>query len=235
VDTNSEFTFKKIEGHFQIALDNGYKFFTCEEYNDTRRISHIHKILINRVDVDFSIKKAEKLGIIFNNLGVKGTFFIRLHAPEYNPFSFENYRIIKYLIESGHEIGYHSEIIDESVIWAEEPVACLQRDIQVLNKMFDINIAGTASHGGMTGLNNLDFWKNRSAINFGLKYEAYDWFDDTFYVSDSEWTRWKCYENGKIVSGDFRNLAQHVQNNHKVLYSLIHSDTYYHKHFYEDE
>ena len=101
--------------------------------------------------------------------------------------------------------------------------------------MFDINIAGTASHGGMTGLNNLDFWKNRSAINFGLKYEAYDWFDDTFYVSDSEWTRWKCYENGKIVSGDFRNLAQHVQNNHKVLYSLIHSDTYYHKHFYEDE
>lgn len=235
MSTNSEFTFKKIEEYFKIALNNGYKFFTCEEYNDIRHTSHIHKILINRVDVDFSIKKAEKLGIIYNNLGVKGTFFIRLHAPEYNPFSFENYRIVKDLIASGHEIGYHSEIIDESAIWEENPVDCLQRDIQVLNKMFDINIVGTASHGGMTGLNNLDFWKDQSPNKFGLKYEAYDWFDDTFYVSDSEWTRWKCYENGKIVPGDFRNLAQHVQNNHEVLYSLIHSDTYYHNHFYEEE
>ena len=32
---------------------------------------------------------------------------------------------------------------------------------------------GVASHGGMTGLNNLDFWKDREPSDFGLTYEAY--------------------------------------------------------------
>ena len=66
-------------------------------------------MIVNRVDVDFSVKKAKRIWEIFEKLGIKGTFFIRLHAPEYNPFSFENYKIIKEIQNSGHEIGYHSQ------------------------------------------------------------------------------------------------------------------------------
>ena len=29
-----------------------------------------------------------------------------------------------------------------------------------------------------------------------------DFFDESLYVSDSEWTRWKCYLKGKLVEGD---------------------------------
>lgn len=58
-----------------------------------KKVLSKEKILINRVDIDFSVKKAVKLGKIFNDLGIKATFFIRLHAPEYNPFSFENYQL----------------------------------------------------------------------------------------------------------------------------------------------
>ena len=32
-----------------------------------------------------------------------------------------------------------------------------RRDVDVLNRILDISIRGVASHGGMTGLNNLDF------------------------------------------------------------------------------
>ena len=62
-------------------------------------------------------------------------------------------------------MGYHSEVIDQATIWGEDEEACLLRDIEILNKMFNTKIVGIASHGGMTGLNNLDFWKNRKAVD----------------------------------------------------------------------
>lgn len=227
-----QFTFNAINKQLENALNLGYKIITCSDY-ESHSVAFTDKIIINRVDIDFSVKKAERLGEIFNDLGIKGSFFIRLHAPEYNPFSFENYRIIKFLIDSGHEIGYHSEIIDQSEIWNEDASKNLIRDIEVINKIFEIKITGVASHGGMTGLNNLDFWKIHKAQDFGLLYEAYDWFNETFYISDSEWTRWKCYDKGKLLKGDNRSFDEHVRDEHQLIYLLIHSDTYFKKHFYE--
>jgi hypothetical protein len=231
-----KFTFQSIQDQYDCAIKNGYSIITCAEYASkywSKRKKPKTKILINRVDIDLSVKKAEKIGQIFNQLCIKGSFFIRLHAPEYNPFSFENYRIIKFLLDSGHEVGYHSEIMDQSAIWSEDAENCLIRDIDTINKMFNIKIKGTSSHGGMTGLNNLDFWKNHKSRDFGLLYEAYDWFDDTFYVSDAEWTNWKCYNKGKLKEGDHRSFDEHVMDKHPLIYLLIHSDTYYDKHFYE--
>lgn len=228
------FTFQNIEEQYIEAINQGYKILSCEQYlerMDDKKLSN--KVIINRVDIDFSIKKAEHLALIFNKQNIKATFFVRLHAPEYNPFSFENYRIIKFLISSGHEIGYHSEIIDQAAIWNESPVENLKRDIMLLNSIYNINIKGVASHGGQTGLNNLDFWQNHKASEFGLLYEAYDWFNDCFYLSDSEWTQWKCYNHGKLVKDDLRSLGEHVKENHSLIYLLIHSDTYYKKHIYE--
>jgi hypothetical protein len=80
---------------------------------------------------------------------VKGSFFVRLHAPEYNPFSFENYLVLREIRDTGHEIGYHSEVIDQSAIWNEDAAQCLRRDLAVLSAMFDIQIKGVASHGGV--------------------------------------------------------------------------------------
>jgi len=233
MNMNPKFTFDYIEQNYSTIIDQGYKIVTCEQYARNVRSPDGRKRLINRVDIDLNAKKAEQLGIIFNKLGIKASFFIRLHAPQYNPNSFEIYRIVKFLKDSGHEIGLHSEIVDLAAIWGEDEVICLKRDVETINSMFDFKIAGVASHGGMTGLNNLDFWKNRQPQELGLFYEAYDWFDDTFYISDSEWTQWKCYDHGKLVAGDRRSLAEHAQDGHQLIYALIHSDTYYNRHIYE--
>ena len=227
------FTFKNIETEYRAIINSGYKIITCEDYVINKKSFVDKKIVINRVDIDLSVKKAERLGQIFNSLGIKATFFLRLHAPEYNPFSFENYRIIKYLIDSGHEIGYHSEIINQSKIWEEDVEECLMRDIEIINRIFNINIKGVASHGGRTGLNNLDFWKDNKAEDFGLIYEAYDFFDDCLYVSDSEWTQWKCCYKGRLVSGDRRSVSEHLNEENRHIYLLIHPDTYFDRHFYE--
>lgn len=211
---------------------------TCLEYSE-KKDNLPPLTIVNRVDIDFSIKKADRLRDIYDRLGIKASFFVRLHAPEYNPFSFENYRILKAIRDSGHEIGYHSEIIDQAAIWDEDADNCLRRDIDILNSMLGIEVKGVASHGGMTGLNNLDFWKTRKASEFGLIYEAYDksdsfaLFDQSFYISDSEWTKWKCYDKGQLCTDDRRSFAEHLADRHSLIYLLIHPDTYFDGHFYE--
>jgi len=236
--TEFEFTFENLKKQYQLALDGGYEFLTCTEYVLGKN-NLSPSTVVNRVDIDFSCKKAARLLEIFTELGVRATFFVRLHAPEYNPFSFENYRILKAICDEGHEIGYHSEVVDQEAIWNEPAEMCLKRDLAVLNSMLGIEVKGVASHGGTTGLNNLDFWKMRDASEFGLLYEAYDespsfnLFNESFYLSDSEWTQWKCYQKGRLVEGDRRSLSEHLVDKHPLIYLLIHSDTYFDRHFYE--
>jgi hypothetical protein len=237
-----QFTYQYLESNYKKVLDSGYKVITCADFVEVKTsMRENSKYLVNRVDIDFSVKKTLRIIEIFNSLNITGTFFLRLHAPEYNPFSFENYRIIKFLLESGHELGYHSEIVDQARIWGEDESECLKRDLDVINRVFNTSIKGVASHGGMTGLNNLDFWKNRKPSDFNLLYEAYDHepafnlFQESFYVSDSEWTRWKCYDKGKLIAGDNRDFAQHAAENHPLIHLLIHPDTYFENHFYENE
>lgn len=233
------FTFKEIEGSYKKAKDIGYHFYTLNDYFNQKSKNINGNIIVNRVDIDLSCKKAKILANIFNSLNIKATFFVRLHAPEYNPFSFENYKCLKFIKESGHEIGLHSEVIDESIIWKENARQCLKKDINILNNMLDIKIKGIASHGGMTGLNNLDFWKENMAIDFDLKYEAYsnvdgfNLFNSSFYISDSCWTYWKCYDKGALCSHDRRTFSEHLDSKHKLIYLLIHPETYYFEHFYE--
>jgi peptidoglycan/xylan/chitin deacetylase (PgdA/CDA1 family) len=233
-----QFSFSKLKRHFEAALAAGYAIISCREYLKNKT-SADDKRLIARVDIDVSVKKAEMLAKLFDELGVKASFFVRLHAQEYNPFSFENYRIMKLIHDAGHEIGLHSEVVDQAAIWNEEAADCLRRDIDLLNRMFDIRIDGVASHGGMTGLNNLDFWRNRSAREFGLRYEAYDkqpefnLFHESFYISDSDWTTWKCYDRGVRIPGDMRTPSEHFADGHRLVYLLIHPETYYDRHPYE--
>jgi len=231
------FTFKNIEKQYIKAIEKGYKFITCEDYFKNKD-NLTDLTVVNRIDIDLSVKKTEILRNIYKKLNIKGTFFIRLHAKEYNPFSFENFRIINLLKEDGHELGYHSEIIDQSSIWNIDPEVCLRKDIEVFNRMFDVNIKGIASHNGSTILNNLDFWVKNRPSKYGILYEAYDedtfnLFNNSFYISDSEWTRWKAYKNGKLLINDRRSFGEHLEDLHKLIYLLIHPDTYYENHIYE--
>lgn len=234
------FTYPNLKRQLQSAQQEGYRFFRCIDYYRQKNSNNAGgKTVVFRIDVDFSCKKLAPILEILDRLNIRATIFIRLHAPEYNPFDFENYRIIKQAVSVGHEIGYHSEVIDQSTLWDEAAEECLRRDIDIINRMFNIKIWGVASHGGMTGLNNLDFWEKNKAKDYGILYEAYDreasfnLFQEAFYISDSEWHRWKCYSAGKQIMGDYRSFEEHLRENHDLIYLLIHSDTFFARHFYE--
>ncbi len=232
------FTYKRLKLNFEEALKNNYKIITCKDYIHWKQNKTNEYILVNRVDIDLKCEKAKIIADIFNSLNIKATFFIRLHASEYNPFSFENYLCLKYIKETGHEIAYHSEIIDQSVIWNETPEDCLRRDIRILNEMLGIKVVGVSSHGGLTGLNNLDFWKINKPSDFDLHYEAYDQepafnlFNESFYISESNY-QWKCYKNGILKKNDKRSFSEHLKDNHPVIYSTMHTDTFFSEHIYE--
>lgn len=233
----TDFKIRTLEEQYKKAQDLGYEFFTCLDYFNKKNVNKL--TIVNRVDIDLSIGKAEKIREMFERLNIKASFFVRLHAPEYNVFSFENYRILKQIIHDGHEIGYHSEVVDQSAIWKEDASACLRRDIEVLERILEVKICGVASHGGMTGLNNLDFWRDFKPNDFNLSYEAYEdsssfkLFTNSFYISDSEWTRWKCYSKGELQNNDKRSFGEHLDDKHKLIYLLVHPDTYFSNHFYE--
>lgn len=190
MDNSFPFTFANLKRHFQAALDAGYRVLRCRDYLEEKRNPGSGPVLVNRVDIDISPRKARRLAAIFNELDIPATFFVRLHAPEYNPFGLEEYRCLKFIAQSAHEIGYHSEIVDQAAIWREDAAACLRRDLSVLRDMFGTEVVGAASHGGLTGLNNLDFWNDQRPEDHGLLYEAYDrepafdLFHNSFYISE---------------------------------------------------
>lgn len=231
------FTFDYLENQLAQARGLGYQFFRCIDFVELRGTLPSKSVVL-RVDIDEDVSKANKLLTIFESLGIKATFFIRLHG-NYNPFEFDNFLTIKRIIREGHELGYHSEIVDQADIWMDDAATCLLRDLKVMSAMFEIEIKGLASHGGRTGLNNLDFWHDKKPQDYGVYYEAYDeqpefgLFNKSLYLSDSEWTQWKSYLMGELLIGDRRSLSEHLENEHSLVYLLIHPETYFDRHPYD--
>ena len=233
-----KFSFENLRGQFNLAKSLGYSFMTCREWALSPKDVIHDKLIITRIDIDESVTRLPQLLEILLGVNAKATIFVRLHA-EYNPFSFENYQILRSAISCGHEIAYHSEVVDQAAIWGEAEITCLLKDIRVLSDMLSYDVVGVASHGGRTGLNNLDFWRHRTATDFGLLYEGYDetptfgLFKNSLYISDSEWVRWKCYRQGVLQVGDDRSLGEHLEDRPPLIYLLIHPETFYHRHPYE--
>lgn len=231
----NDFTFDYYKKIFQTALDNGYKIITLKEFFADEYDKN-EKILVNRIDVDVKIDRLKTIYKIFKELNIKASIYVRLHAPTYNLLSIGNIKIIQDLRSIGCEIGLHTELEDVGGYCGVEKKELLKKEIELFETIFDMKMYGTASHGDMTHYNNLDFWKNHNAQEFGLLYEAYDkkLWDNCRYVSDSEWTRWKSYENGKLMENDRRTPIEHiVEDKPKVLHLLTHPESWYEGYIYE--
>ena len=57
-----QFTFHNLKGYFEEAIAGGYRIMTCEEYvSYKQRPVREEKVLINRVDIDLSCRKAKRI------------------------------------------------------------------------------------------------------------------------------------------------------------------------------
>jgi len=230
------FTWDYLREQFEQILSNGHEVLTVQNYQE--RVNHewfLHqrhniggKFLINRVDVDVSLEKAEKVASMFNNLGIRGTFFIRLH--EYNVFGFKNYRILKFIQESGHEIGLHTELTDfwKAVGTKENEQEYSWDDLEILRYVLGQGkeILSCADHQ-----DNRTPHTNIKPENYSL-YDADKITDDIITVTDSDWTNWKVYQHGKRWAEPCS--ISELSYSHDRIYSIIHPCTYYKRHVFDD-
>lgn len=228
------FSFEKYKEIFVKAKEAGYRVITLKEYF-LNEYDGNEKIIVNRIDVDFKIKRLETIIEIFREQGVKASVYLRLHSPEYNLLAIGSMRTVHRLIGTGCEIGLHTELMDVQGYCNVEGKELLRQEIDLFKTIFGIRLYGTASHGDMTHYNNLDFWKENRPEDFDLMYEAYDdkLWKNCRYVSDSEWTRWKAYENGELIKGDRRSPIEHMKDKCKVLHLLTHPESWYTDYIYE--
>lgn len=230
----SNFTFDFYEEIFTTALTKNYEVITLKEFF-LDEYDKNSKILVNRIDVDFKIKRLEKIYQIFKRNNIKASIYLRLHSPEYNLLTIGNIKIVQKLIDIGCEIALHTELEDIKGFCSLDAKKILKKEIELFELLFNIKLYGTASHGDMTPFNNLDFWKKNKPEEFGLIYEAYDkklWNHCT-YVSDSEWTQWKVYKNGELLKDDRRTPIEHMDENPQVLHLLTHPESWYEEYIYE--
>ncbi len=213
--------------HYIFALSlaqKSYEFILFDEF-DEKNIAKNWIILRHDIDFQQGLDRALECAKIEQQLGVRATYFIRVHG-EYNPFNFKNYMILKKIKTMGHEIGLHYEVLDFSTITQEEPRDILIRGTKILETVLNSRIKGIAAHNDFTGINNLEFWKNHSLSDFGFSYRAYDdkFFQKMRYVSDSL-GKWKWYLNGKKRAG--KCMCEHIEEGIERLYILTHPKYWY--------
>ena len=216
-------------------LGAGYQFVTLREYF-AGKVPLNSKIVVNRIDVDVKIERLRILRPIFKRLGIRASIYPRLHADAYNFLNFGTIQLFRSLIADGHEVGLHTEMMDAQGYLGVDGSALLRTELQLIESLLSTKIFGTASHGDMTAYNNLHFWKTHTPADFGLLYEAYDslLWDHCRYVSDSEWTRWKSYEGGKLLGGDNRSpLDLAREDAPPLIYLLTHPESWYEHYIHE--
>jgi hypothetical protein len=213
----------------------GYQFKTMSSW--TNETSTDNQCFL-RVDVDFDPSKLVQLLDVFRALEIRATFFLRVISPSYNPFSIAMLEIYKRLENEGHEIGLHHDSIVGAALMRQDPKELFILQKKLLELVLGHPIKGSSSHGSLAPQNNQDLFKTYSKSDLGLAYEAYDLSEDgifanTRYVSDSQWTSWKSYQNGVLIDDDKRNPAEHASELMNKLYILIHPDTYFSRHQFE--
>ena len=215
-----EFTWDYIKKQFEVSLETGHEIITVQEYFEYGSI--VKKFHINRVDVDFSIDKAERLALIFNDLGIKGTFFVRLH--EYNLLSYKNYRILKFIQDSGHEIGLHTETNHQVVAYGGNHFDHFLRDVEILESIINDMVYSYSNHQD----NRIDV---KNDVDYSGIYSADKIQDNIITVTDSDWTKWKSYLYGKKWTPmDIATAARRYDN----IYTLIHPCKYYKRIVFDD-
>lgn len=177
-----DFTFDHYGRLLDAALDNGYTFYTLDEY--VTRSDHDTPYAIVRHDVDRKVSTARSMARVEAQRGVPTSYYFRTST-----FSPETVAEVSGL---GHEIGYHYEDLVKT-----------RGDLEAAHERFARNLAEFREHAEITTIcphgsplsshHNLDMWSGEYTIeDYDLVAEAYlsietnsDEIDKPSYVSDT--------------------------------------------------
>ena len=179
------FTLKHYEEIINAAKEKGYDIFRmC----DSRGFVTSKKFIVLRHDIDFNFRNVLRVAHHENKLGVKSTFFVRVHAP-YNPLGYDNLDVMAKLIGMGHEIGLH---LEKNAFREIPDVSAVRLYKKILEENLGITIQGIAAHDQGRGSARHETFSNKELDEAGINYDAQSdiYFRDMKYISDSS-GRWR--------------------------------------------
>jgi len=169
------FTLLHYKKTLKSYIDNGYSFHgTKNKISGKKNVVMVH-------DVDHSIEFCKNFSEIEKECGIKSTYFLRLHAKNYNMLSNSSLREAKNIIKNGHEIGLHYE-----------PSFCnagyeshIKKELYILSSFLDYEVSVFNIHEpARTGINIGKILKNKNRC-----YNS-NFFKNFKYLSDSS-CRWR--------------------------------------------
>lgn len=174
-------SFEHYKKSLQKAINEGYVFLKMEDHKLSK---NYEKVIFLRHDIDLSVKNALFFGRIEKGLGISTTYFIRV-SGKYNPLFYDNYAIIKELIDMSHEIGLHYSS-DLPRITNENRIEFFQIERNILENIIKKKIKGVCIHTP----NDDPLISDNNLHQFSLEYYAYSdiFTKNVKYISDSRST-----------------------------------------------
>lgn len=186
----TDFTFDFYEGLLQALISNGHEMTTFSEAPTV--LKGTRKSLL-RHDIDKSVSKAVIMAEIEASLGLKATYFVRLHSNYYNPYGHIVSKQLREILSLGHEIGLHTEFYDYGKIQGLNPKDVFRDETHVLEKIVGKEVKSFSLHRttGSTSIDELMSEVKAIAGDFGMVNAYSDaYFKDIKYISDSSGS-WK--------------------------------------------
>lgn len=135
-----EFTYSAYIDLINLLKEKKYIFSNYNDYSEK------NKSVIFRHDVDICLERAVKLAKIENNNNIKSTYFILLSTEIYNVFSKESDKMLKEILELGHEIGLHFDELKYDINNKKELENYVQYEKNILEKALGIKIKTVSMH-----------------------------------------------------------------------------------------
>lgn len=194
----TDFTLNHYRVTLELAKNKGYNFLKCCDHKKKKD----GKNIVLRHDIDFTLDNAVNICDIEHSLDIESTYFVRLHAKNYNPFTLESVVKLKHIINNGHEIGLHFEP-DFYKFFNYKPLQQFKKEVRILGDMLDIDIIGAATHEP----SRCGYLITDDNINeLPIEYEAYcsSLMNSYKYISDSG-ARWREGSMFEFINNDWED------------------------------
>jgi len=134
-----DFTINEYVDLIRIAKSN-YRFV---DYNLTELKGNF---ILMRHDCDFSLNRALRIAQIENDNSVISTFFINPHCEFYNVLEKSQTKILKKILELGHNIGLHFDLFYYDVSSEDQLNDLVGKEAQWLQSLLECKIKAFSYH-----------------------------------------------------------------------------------------
>lgn len=175
-----QFTYNAYRKLIKSIQENDYQIASYKNWENTPRC------VILRHDIDNDIEKALKLAKVEAELGVKSTYFVLVTSDFYNVFSAKSEKMLREIVDLGHDIGLHfDEVRYPEIETPEDAREHILQESKLLSIVIEKTVDIVSMHRPSRMMLDADLEIPGMINSYGQVY-----FKGFKYVSDSR-KRWR--------------------------------------------